>query len=264
MTVRSAERVLELLEVMAQRNAPLSLAELHRAVSLPKSSTLMLVRTLEKRGYVSRDSAGEYRLARLPGEDSFNRATWGTLVRIATPWLAEAVATTRESGFIAVLSDDSHVRYLNKILPAARELKYDRDISVDRIAHHVSSGLALLAAEPDERIEAYVAALPPHGDGPDRAEAVRTAILAARASGIAVNLQGRVEGAAGVAAVIRDPRGLPLAAVNLAGPRERVTAALPVLDQAVREAAAGIEQALARRTPLSTVAGRTEREASPS
>ncbi|GGF44735.1 hypothetical protein GCM10011611_58940 [Aliidongia dinghuensis] len=264
MTVRSAERVLELLEVMAQRSTAISLAELHRVMNLPKSSTLMLVRTLEQRGYVTRDGIGDYRLTRLPGEDAVNRPAWGTLVRIATPWLTEAVATARESGFIAVLSDGNHVRYLNKILPAARELKYDRDISIDRVAHHVASGLALLSAQSDDEIEAYLAALPPDADGPDRPATVRTAILAARASGIAVNLHGRVEGAAGVAVVIRDPRGRPLAAVNLAGPVDRVKEGLPVLERAAREAAAGIERALARRTPISGTAGRTEREGSPS
>jgi DNA-binding IclR family transcriptional regulator len=251
MTVRSAERVLDLLEVMARRTQAVSLAELHRMVNLPKSSTLMLARTLQQRGYLTRDSAGEYRLVRLPGEGTEDDPAWGTLLRVATPWLTDAVAAAEESGFIAVLTGDGHVRYLNKILPPARELKYDRNISVDRVAHHVASGLVLLAAQPDERIAAYLAALAPDAEGPDRREAVRKAIEQVRDEGIAVNLAGRIEGAAGVAVAIRDPFGRPLAAVNLAGPGARVKAHLARLKRAARIAAAGIEGVLARHVPVS-------------
>src|SRR5262249_24706896 len=56
MTVRSAERVLDLLEIMARHSEAVSLAQLLRTVNLPKSSTLMLARTLQQRGYVTRDS----------------------------------------------------------------------------------------------------------------------------------------------------------------------------------------------------------------
>ncbi|HEV2676396.1 MAG TPA: IclR family transcriptional regulator C-terminal domain-containing protein [Aliidongia sp.] len=252
MTVRSAQRVLELLELMAQQSQAVSLAEIHRMVDLPKSSTLMLIRTLQQRGYLARDDAGNYRLVRLPGEGSADAPAWGTLVRLATPWLTEAVAAVGESGFIAVLTHDDHVRYLNKILPDARELRYDRNISVDRIAHQVASGVALLAAQSDDRIEAYLTALPPQSPaGPDRPEAIRAAIQAVRASGIAVNLAGRVEGAAGVAVAVRGPAGHPVAAVNLAGPVERIKAELPAIKRAAQTAAARIGEALARRTPVS-------------
>ena len=255
MTVRSAQRVLELLELMAQQSQPVSLAEIHRMVDLPKSSTLMLIRTLQQRGYLARDDAGSYCLVRLPGEGSAERPAWGTMVRLATPWLTEAVAAVGESGFIAVLSDDVHVRYLTKILPASRELKYDRNIGVDRIAHQVASGLALLAALPDERVERYLAALPPQSaSGPDQPDAIRAAIGAVRASGIAVNLAGRVEGAAGVAVAILGPAGQPVAAVNLAGPVDRIKAELPALSRAAQTAAARIGEALARRTPVSAPA----------
>jgi IclR family acetate operon transcriptional repressor len=257
MAVRSAERVLELLELMAQQSEAVSLAEIHRMVDLPKSSTLLLVRTLQQRGYVARDGAGAYRLVRLPGEGSADMPAWGTILRLAAPWLGEAVAAVGESGFIAALTRDGHVRYLNKILPTSRELKYDRDITVDRIAHQVASGLVLLAGLPDSRVEAYLAALPAAVDGPDRPEAVRAAIGAVRAGGIAVNLAGRVEGAAGVAVAILDSSGHPVAAVNLAGPADRITSQLPAIKRAAQKAATQIGEALARRTPTSGLA-RTE------
>ena len=59
-SVRSAARALDLLEHLAQREAGTSLSETAAALSLPKSSTLMLLRTLTSRGYVTRDEADRY------------------------------------------------------------------------------------------------------------------------------------------------------------------------------------------------------------
>jgi IclR family transcriptional regulator, acetate operon repressor len=255
MSVRSAIRTLDLLELLAQQSRATSLAEICRMVDLPKSSTLLLLRTLEARRYVVRDQAG-YRLVRLPGEISAERPSWGTVLRLAEPWLREAVEATGESGFIAVFTEASHVRYLNKILPSTRELKYDRDISVDRTPHRVASGLALLAAMPGCSVERYLAALPvaavpPPVPDPDHPGTVSASIQAVRAAGIAVNLAGRVDGAAGVAVAILGPAGEPVAAVNLAGPANRVRANLSVLKQAAQNAATRIGLELARRTPVS-------------
>ena len=242
MSVRSASRTLDLLELLAQQNQALPLSELARMVGLPKSSALLLLRTLEARRYIVHERGG-YRLVRLPGEAAAGSPAWGTLVRIAMPLLHAAVEAMGESGFIAVLTEAGQVRYLCKILPAARELKYDRDIAADRTLHHVSSGMALLAVMPDSAVAAYVAAL--RSDDP---VVVKAGVMAARSEGVAVNLKGRIEGAAGVAAVIPGVLG---AAVNLAGPAERIRDRLPALKIAVRDLATGIGEALARRTPVS-------------
>ena len=259
MSVRSAIRTLDLLELLAQQCRATSLAEICRMVELPKSSTLLLLRTLEARRYVVRDQGG-YRLVRLPGEISAERPSWGIVLRLAEPWLSKAVEATGESGFIAVFTEASRVRYLNKILPSTRELKYDRDITIDRTPHQVASGLALLAAMSGCAIERYLAALPLADvtaqvpvptQNPDDPDTVRASIQAARAAGIAANLAGRVDGAAGVAVAILGPAGQPVAAVNLAGPSNRVRANLSVLKQQARDAAARIGEELARRTPVS-------------
>lgn len=55
MAVRSAGcelELLELLEVTVQHSAAVLPAGFHRAVNLPQSSTLMLVRTPDQRGHV--------------------------------------------------------------------------------------------------------------------------------------------------------------------------------------------------------------------
>ncbi|MFX5634117.1 helix-turn-helix domain-containing protein, partial [Acinetobacter baumannii] len=60
--VRSDARVLDVLEYLAGQATGASLSEACEALRLPKSSTLMLLRTLLVRGYVTRDAGDRYHL----------------------------------------------------------------------------------------------------------------------------------------------------------------------------------------------------------
>jgi DNA-binding IclR family transcriptional regulator len=247
MAVSSSARILELIEWLATRAEPATLAEARAALDMPKSSTLVLLRTLVETGYAERGEDGRYRLARLPGEATAEGG-WGTLVRIADDIVRDAVASTQESGFIAVLTSERRIRYLCKHLPE-REIRYDRNIARDRIAHHVASGIAILSAGDDARLENYADAARRAGTlPPEEWEQLRKAVAVARRRGIAVNLHGRVEGAGGVAVPILDATGRPLAAVNISGPSERVQASLSDIEKAAIEAARRIARELMRRT----------------
>src|SRR5262245_32664827 len=53
--VKSADRTVELLEVLASFDRRLTLTELHRELSYPKSSLYMLLQTLVARGWIEVD-----------------------------------------------------------------------------------------------------------------------------------------------------------------------------------------------------------------
>jgi IclR family transcriptional regulator, acetate operon repressor len=247
MTAPSGARILELIEWLASHGRAATLAETRVALDLPKSSTLVLLRTLVESGYAGRGEDGRYRLLRLPGEASAEGGAWGTIVRIAGEFVCDAVAATQESGFIAAMTTERRIRYLSKHLPA-REIRYDRNITIDRVAHHVASGIAILAAMTDAEIETYIADAVQTGSFlPGEHGALMTAIAATRARGVAVNLKGRIEGAGGVAAAILDGTGRPVAALNISGPADRVEADLDRIVAAARDSARLASQALARR-----------------
>jgi IclR family transcriptional regulator, acetate operon repressor len=247
MIAPSGTRILELIEWLASQARPATLAETRLALDLPKSSTLVLLRTLVEAGYAGRGDDGRYRLLRLPGEATAARNAWGTIVRITEPFLREAVVATGESGFVAVMTAERRIRYVHKQVPQ-REIRYDRNITIDRAAHHVSSGVAILAATSDVDIDGYVADLAQAGafELPER-RAFMKAIAAARREGIAINLKGRIEGAGGVAAAILDRDGQPVAAFNIAGPAERIAARLDAVVAAAREGARLASRELGRR-----------------
>ncbi len=56
--VKSADRTIELLELLAGYSEPLTLSEIHRELSYPKSSLFVLLRTLVARGWVETDRRG--------------------------------------------------------------------------------------------------------------------------------------------------------------------------------------------------------------
>ncbi|WP_339776141.1 IclR family transcriptional regulator C-terminal domain-containing protein [uncultured Thalassospira sp.] len=244
MSGRGSERILEVIEWLARQPAGRTLTEVVAGLALPKSSALMLLRTLVERGYARRDDAGLYHIHRLPGEASADNRAWGTILRLVDDSLREAVSLTHETGFVGVLDDAQKVRYLNKILPQ-REIRYDRDISVARIAAHVATGQVLLSGLSDAALNAYCADLALARDDVDTIELI-TLVRTIRTNGYSVNLQGRVEGAAGVAAPIFDRHGNMVAALNIAGPRERIAARqdeiLSVVITAAQQASAALSE----------------------
>ncbi|AOO80003.1 IclR family transcriptional regulator domain-containing protein [Bosea vaviloviae] len=258
MSGRGAERILEFIEWLARRYAPATLAEITQAMAVPKSSALLLLRSLVSAGYVLRQPDGLYVLIRLPGEPSAGQQGWGTILRVVEPVLREAVNAARESGFIAILTEGK-VRYLNKLLPQ-REIRYDRDISHARTLHEVASGIVLLTGmSPGER-EAYLAGL-----DDATAATVRAHVEAARRDGAFVNLKGVVEGAAGIAAPILSQDGRVVAALNISGPRERIAQDQERLKALTIAAAAQASHELAKRTAFfAKNTGRNDRDQGPS
>lgn len=240
---RGYERVLQLIEWLSAQAEPVTLAQVVQHLSWPKSSALLLLRSLVDNAYVARLADNRYQLVRLPGEPSPHNTAWGTLVRMSEPILRETVDAVKETGFVAVLTPDLHLRYLNKLLPP-REIRYDRDISKLRIPHHVASGLMLLAGMSEPEFNAYIeqVELAPGDD----IEQIRSLVDTARRNGYAVNLQGRVEGASGVSAPIIGSNGRFIAAINISGPRERFTNHLDELISGAVEAARRASETLNR------------------
>ena len=255
MAAPSAVRILDLIEWLAMQSVPAALAHMCQSLDLPKSSTLLLLKVLVDGGYAERGEDGRYRLVRLPGEPSKGRPAWGSLLRIAEPFLRQAVVEAQESGFIAVLTDENRVHYLTKVLPD-REIRYDRDMSNDRVAHQVASGLAILSALPEAQLERYLATLDPDKTGPDHPDQIRARLARARVDGFAINLKGRVEGASGVAAPILDAANRPVGAVNLSGPTDRIINHIDATAQVAKKTAARVSRELARRAETIGKSGR--------
>lgn len=242
MSGRGVERLLDLLEWLAETPGPYALADVSTALDMPKSSALLMLRSLTERGYLERLPSGDYALRHLPGDISATGKGGGALLALVTPYLARAVEQAGESGYLAVL-EDGQIRYLNKMLPQ-REIRYDRDISKTRPAHKVASGIVLLAAGSDADIAGYAAAA---GLTPEERTVLEDAVATARATGVFMNLKGVVEGAAGASAVIRDAKERAVGAINISGPQPRLAAHVALVSEVVLNTAAAVSEELRRR-----------------
>src|SRR5450631_3447985 len=91
-TVRSVERCIDIIDMLAARRLPMSLSELSRAISTPKSTTLTIVRTLVHRGLLSFDPATkQYQIGLGLSRYASERPRKVDLITLATPFL-EALA----------------------------------------------------------------------------------------------------------------------------------------------------------------------------
>ena len=241
--VKSASRVLDLLEIFAAAPSPLGVSELARRLSIPKSSVSALLRTLLLRGYLERDQHGGYRQSTHPAM-ALSSPSLARLVTVARPVMAAVVRRCGETAFLGVLTPDGRVQYIDKIV-SHREVRYDADIATPRPAHLTATGRVLVAFSSPTQAAHRRAAL---AASPSQRAFVRY-IERARQDGHATNIDGAVIGAAGVAAPIFGADGACVAALNISGPTWRFDATREGMTKAVRWGATEISRLLRRHAP---------------
>ena len=155
--VKSADRTVELLELLANTDRRLTLTELHRELSYPKSSLYMLLQTLVARGWVEADpdrtAYGIGVRALLVGTSYLDH---DRVVPLAMQVMDTVRAEVNETVHLARL-DGADVVYL-----ASRESQHQLRV-VSRIgrrlpAHTTALGKCLLAVRSPEEVEALLPA----------------------------------------------------------------------------------------------------------
>lgn len=219
--VKSAMRVLDMLELFSAETKVLGVTEVARRLGIPKSSAQALLLTLVRRGYLVRQGAGYV----LPTEF---RSGWvgglrARLHTIAAPILVSMADESQESAFIGVLTGQGLVQYLAKAV-SPKEVRYDASLSHLRPIHCTSMGLAIMSHASEEDLDRWLV--------PDRltkvtahtqtdSEVIRQWLPVIRQQGYAEVKDANVEGASGVSAPIFGPDGRVVAALNLGAPSWR-------------------------------------------
>lgn len=157
MDVKLVARTLELFELFAAQGRPLSLTELSRALSVPMSSTLGLVRTLVARGYLyeTRRRGGYYPTQRMGGNVARIHAN-DPLLHVLRPRLQQL---RDDCGETVVFGKAQEGRVLYLETAASRHaIRYMADPGDLRPLHANSIGKAILsaldAAERDRLLDA--------------------------------------------------------------------------------------------------------------
>lgn len=216
--VKSAGRVLDILELFASSERPLALRDVASILGLPKSSTHMLLGTLEQRGYMVRVAGDGYSLPAVPDDASgWIGGMAGRVFRAAQPVLERLLRQIRETVVLGMPTPGLDIRIVShRVSPQA--IRYDiSDVPVIP-GYCTAMGHMILCHLPEEEVRAYLARTklirltPRTLTDP---EAIMARLRQCRARGYALNIDERFEGASGTAVAICDRDGRPQAAINI-------------------------------------------------
>lgn len=214
---------LTVLEHLAISETPRGVSDLARALNLTKSNVHRTLQTLVAAGYVRQGPAGTYACTLKLFELASPVVARIDVRQAAEPFMRILADETRETIHLSVL-DGGEVIYLHKI-ESPHPVRAYSSIGGRAPAYCVASGKALLAYQ-DEALAHLPEALPaftprtiPDLDG------LRRELEQVRIQGFAVNRGEWREGVCGLAAIVHDAMGRPVAAIGISGPADRLNAA---------------------------------------
>src|SRR5215467_8240661 len=151
----AVERALNILEAAAHHRNGLTNSEISRKLGIPKSSASYILRTLERRGYLRRDTeSSRYRLGLKilsPGGDAQANLD---IADIALPFMRALEEKIHMTVHLAVL-DQGEAVYIEKV-EAPGFFKVNTWVGRRMFLHSTSVGKCLLAWLPKQEVETIV------------------------------------------------------------------------------------------------------------
>ena len=254
--VKSAARVLDVLEFLSAQTEPVRLNELVVRLGFPKSSAYGLLSTLVARGYVKKDSADRYSIVEALRQGfGWVGGFEGFLVSVATPIVEELRDRVDETVFVCVRSDNQDARLMIKRV-STQPIRYDSADHAFFLGYATVMGRVLLAFQPADVIDAYLDSVEIKAftaiSLPTKAE-ILAALEKIRRDGYGTIIDEYAAGGAGIAAPIRNADGRVVAVINIATVTPRYEAQRDQMRAAVLEGAERISSRLGyRQTPDQT------------
>jgi len=245
--VKSAARVLDLLELLEPLQEPIGVSELARRMQIPKSSVFMLLATLEQRGYVESDSEKRFVLNPMfrGGGRSWVGGFRTALIQIAKKQMEALVRATRETSFLAT-SDGRTIEYIAKVV-SPHELRSDSDLHVPRPMHLLSLGMIFLAYQDRAKTEEFLRKAELGDVTPQMTcslAELREELVATRTNGYAVTRDLNTPGLSGISVPIFNGTGKIVAGLNLSAPSSRFEGVFPKAIPMLLEAAESVTKEL--------------------
>ncbi|MDB5965749.1 MAG: iclR [Polaromonas sp.] len=246
-SVKSADRVLDLLELLGARHHELSHTDISAALDIPKSSLSQLLRNLTSRGYIEYSNASHgYRLGAAVSKLVGRAAQGRSILAVVEPVLAEITTETRESSaFNQLAGMQSEV--VASVSSSQRLVSHMRKGDLAPL-HATSGGKALLAFLPEGELENYLRKV---NFEAVTSQTIRTEkelrrqLKAVRESGVAYVTEEFTPGISGVAVPVLSG-GIALGSINVAVPTVRFDeAAQERILKALHRAVTGIKRKLA-------------------
>ena len=249
--IRAVDRAVSVLDAIAAADRPLTLTEVASGAGLSVPTAFRFLRTLQATGLVMAQPGGDgrYTLGVRILDLAHALLRQLDLVAIARPFLMAARDRVDETVCLAVRNGDAWVA-----LDVAEPTQPVRQV-INRgdgsPLYASGNGKVLLAGEPDEIVEAYIARTPLAPFSPatvTNPDVLRAELRAIRQQGYWTTVNERGTGGASAVAPVRAYDGRTIAVVNIAPPASRFDDALRDSSVAAAiDAARGISEALLYR-----------------
>ncbi|GGE26733.1 IclR family transcriptional regulator [Pullulanibacillus camelliae] len=224
MSVKSAARVLEIMELLADNDQGLSVKEISASLDFPQSSTFNIIQTMFTEGYLTQSADKRYKLG-----PKFIRIGTKALKAFdlhsdARPLLQQLMEKVEETVFMAVLSGKEIV-YIAKV-NNNRSIQTSAEIGSRKPLYCTGLGKAMLAFLDTEEREVLLDAIALEALTPKTVtnrEQLIQQLQHFKEWGYAIDDEENEEGLYCYAAPIFDASGQLKAAISTAGPKERIT-----------------------------------------
>lgn len=253
--VRVLHKTLDILETIKESASGLKLAELVRAVDLPKATVYRILTTLEGRGYLDRRENGSYRLARKLFDLQRSVPMEQMLSKAAGPVMEQLADLCKETVNLGVL-DAGEVVVINTV-ESPQAVRMSSKIGRRRHVHTTALGKALLAGMSDREL-LRVIRLKRLPRLTPRTLANQTDLLAnlreVSKLGYAIdNQENEIDGRC-VGAPILGPEGRVVAAMSISAPVFRMSVGqAKSLVPKLKEACVAISEAIRSHGPTSSI-----------
>jgi DNA-binding IclR family transcriptional regulator len=222
--VRSVAKALMVIDVLAAEQRDMSLAEIARDASLPKSTLHGLLSTLRDFGYIEQSVFdGRYRLGvRLFEIGNIVANNWDVR-QTAVPYIQKLVDDLEETIHLAIL-DKGEVLYVDK-RESNQSLRIVSQVGMRLPAHCTGVGKALLASLHHSEVKRIIA-----DKGLKRytrhtitdSRELEAELEKVRALGYAVDNEEIMDSLRCIAAPVKDNNGMTCAAISVSGPVSRL------------------------------------------
>ena len=147
-------KMLDILETIRESRSGLSLADIARALGLPKATAYRIMTTLESRGYIMRNPSGHYLVARKMFDLRQDESEEQALLRAAQPVMVKLVESCRETVNLGVL-DGGEVVVISTV-ESPQSIRMTSKVGNRRYLHSTALGKVLLSGLPEKEVQRLI------------------------------------------------------------------------------------------------------------
>jgi DNA-binding IclR family transcriptional regulator len=248
-TVKSADRVLDLLELLCSTGHPMTHTEISSALSIPKSSMSQLLGNLERRGYLSFQAGPDvYELGPAVSRLAEGSKSSSDLLHIAQNVVDVIAKTTRETASFYKRRGDQVERVT--VANSLRPLRYWMQVGESMPLHATSGGKVILASiqqSQRDRIMSRMRLTKVTANTITSHTALREELAAAAKTGIAHSREEFEEGVIGISVAVLKRDHQPEGSLSVVFPTVRDKPAhRKIIVDALRTGKARLEAELGR------------------